>query len=109
MIPIKKIMNLIEKEVEKQILERDKKKYHIGKIILTTNDANPLSYIGFGTWELWGKGRVPVGVDVDDEDFNEVEKEVGEKKHKMTVKELVSHTHNSPKRWSICRRWRKWR
>ena len=41
---------------------------------METTSVNPSAYLGFGTWELWGKGKVPVGVDSGDSDFNTVEK-----------------------------------
>ena len=63
MIPLQK---QIKKIVEKIILEDNKKKYYVGKIILDTANINPVTYLSFGTWKLWGSGRVPVGVDVDD-------------------------------------------
>ena len=39
------------------------------------------------------RGKVPVGLDIADDIFNELGREYGEKKHTMTVKELVTHTH----------------
>lgn len=39
------------------------------------------------------KGRVPVGLDSDDTDFNTIGKIGGEKKHKLTIEELASHNH----------------
>ena len=38
-----------------------------------------------GTWEAWGAGRVPVGVDASDTDFNEAEETGGSKKHTHTI------------------------
>lgn len=83
----------IQSAVENLMLERDKQKYHVGKLVLETSNTNPATYLGFGTWELWGAGRVPVGVDLNDEDFNEVEKTGGEKMHTLTVEEMPSHPH----------------
>lgn len=39
-------------------------------------------------------GRVVVGQDENDTDFDEIGKMVGEKKHTMTLEELVQHYHN---------------
>lgn len=39
------------------------------------------------------KGRVPVGLDSDDTDFNSIGKIGGEKTHTLTVKELADHSH----------------
>lgn len=65
-------------------------RYPVGKIIMDTENTNPATYLGFGTWELWGSGRVPVGVDSEDEDFNTVEQTGGEKEHTLTEEELPS-------------------
>ena len=48
------------------------KLYPIGHIIMSANSANPSTYLGFGTWVEWGSGRVPVGVNASDTDFNTV-------------------------------------
>lgn len=58
--------------------------YPVGRIIFSTTDTNPASYFGFGTWTLWGSGRVPVGVDSSDTDFQTVEKTGGSKTHTHT-------------------------
>ena len=59
---IQNIIDNIPKTIANAILEDNKKKYPIGKIILSEIGTNPNSYLGFGTWELWGQGKVPVGV-----------------------------------------------
>ena len=46
-----------------------------------------------GTWEAWGVGRVPIGVDSNQTEFNTVEKTGGEKTHTLTVDEMPSHNH----------------
>ena len=65
----------------------------VGHIRMETTNTNPATYLGFGTWVLWGAGRVPVGVDKSDTSFNTVEKTGGAK----TVNTLHSHiiaSHN---------------
>lgn len=77
----------------------------IGKIFFTDDPRNPAEYYPGTTWIAWGSGRVPVGVDVNDSDFNAPNKTVGAKSHSytpagtvnghvLTVSELPSHTHN---------------
>ena len=85
--------NIVDDIVTNKILEDNKKKYPIGKIIFSTEDTNPADYLGFGTWEAWGAGRVPVGVDVSQTDFNAPNKTGGEKTHKLTINEMPSHNH----------------
>ncbi len=79
----------ILKNVSEQILADNEKKYYVGKLILDTKNVNPATYLGFGTWELWGSGRVPVGVNTEEEEFNEVEKTGGSKYLQKHCHELV--------------------
>lgn len=92
-VEIDNIVTQIKKDISNKLLEDNKKKYYIGKLIFDTQNVNPATYLGFGTWQLWGQGRVPVGINPNDSDFNAVEKTGGEKTHKLTVAELASHTH----------------
>lgn len=92
-VEIDNIVTQIKKDISNKILEDNKKKYYVGKLIFDTKNVNPATYLGFGTWQLWGSGRVPVGVDTSQTEFNTVEKTGGEKTHKLTVAELASHTH----------------
>ena len=48
-----------------------------------------------GTWIAWGAGRVPVGVDTNDTDFDTAEETGGEKTHTLTVAEIPSHSHSA--------------
>ena len=83
----------IKKLISDAILENDKKKYYVGKIILETANINPATYLGFGTWTYWGTGRVPVGVDINDIEFNTAEKTGGSKEITLTVSHLPNHRH----------------
>lgn len=80
----------IIKNIKKAILQAENP---IGHIRFETTNINPSTYLGFGTWKLWGAGRVPVGVDTTDDDFAEVEKTGGEKTHTLTINEIPSHNH----------------
>lgn len=51
-----------------------------------------------GTWVAWGAGRVPVGVDTSQTEFDTVEETGGEKTHKLTIAEMPSHKHPLPYR-----------
>ena len=66
--------------------------YPVGSIYMAVNNVNPSTLFG-GTWEAWGSGRVPVGVDTTDSDFSTVEAVGGEKTHTLTVEEMPTHTH----------------
>ena len=52
--------------------------YPVGAIYMSTSNTNPSSIFG-GTWEAWGSGRVPVGVNTNDGDFNTPNKTGGSK------------------------------
>jgi len=66
--------------------------YPVGSIYMSVNNTNPSTLFG-GTWEAWGAGRVAVGVDTADTDFNAVEKTGGEKTHTLTESEIPAHRH----------------
>lgn len=66
--------------------------YPIGSIYMSVNSINPSSLFG-GTWVAWGSGRVPVGVDANDTDFDTAEETGGEKTHTLTIDEMPSHNH----------------
>ena len=73
--------------------------YPVGSIYMSIKDVDPSTFLG-GTWERWGQGRVPVGVDVDasdppDTDFATAGKEGGEKQHTLTKDEMPVHAHNA--------------
>lgn len=85
--------NNINDAINLMKIETLKAENPIGHIRMETTDVNPANYLGFGTWVLWGKGRVPVGVDTTDDDFAEVEKTGGEKTHTLTTNEIPKHKH----------------
>lgn len=92
---IKRVVNsLIETGIENKIKERNEHRYHIGALIFDTTNTNPSTYLGFGTWELWGSGRVPVGVDNSNELFNSSEKIGGQLENTIRVENLPSHSHS---------------
>ena len=66
--------------------------YPIGSIYMSVLNTNPSTLFG-GTWSVWGAGRVAVGVDTGQTEFNTVEKTGGAKTHTLTVDEMPSHTH----------------
>lgn len=67
--------------------------YPVGSIFMTVNNTNPGSYIENTVWEPWGQGRVVIGVDSNDADFNKALITGGEKKHTLTVAEMPAHGH----------------
>ena len=69
--------------------------YPVGSIYTNAGVAtNPGTLLGFGTWSAFGTGRVIVGVDSTDTDFDAVRETGGAKTHTLTVAQLAAHTHN---------------
>ncbi len=66
--------------------------YPIGSIYMSVNSTSPATLFG-GTWARWGNGRIPVGVDTSQTEFNTVGKTGGEKTHVLTKSEIPGHTH----------------
>jgi len=66
--------------------------YPVGSIYLSISPTNPGTLLG-GTWQAWGAGRVPVGVDTSQPEFNTVQKIGGEKNHILTTAEIPAHNH----------------
>lgn len=66
--------------------------YRVGDIIVTTVSTNPAADYG-GTWIAWGSGRIPIGVDSGDSDFDEPEKTGGEKAHQLTAAQLPKNAY----------------
>lgn len=69
------------------------KMHPVGSIYLSVDSENPATYFGFGVWEAWGSGRVPVGVNESDPNFATVEQVGGEAVHTLTTSEIPSHNH----------------
>lgn len=67
--------------------------YPVGCIYMSVSATNPATLFG-GTWSAWGAGRVPVGINASDAEFNTVEKAAGEKSHILTTVEMPYHTHS---------------
>lgn len=66
--------------------------YPVGSIYMSVNSTNTSTLFG-GTWQQWGSGKVPVGIDENDTDFDTVEATGGEKTHTLTIDEIPSHKH----------------
>ena len=66
--------------------------YPIGSIFMSVVATNPNTFFG-GTWVAIGAGRVLVGIDAGDSDFDVVEETGGSKTHTLTTPEISSHDH----------------
>ena len=69
--------------------------YPVGSIYINATVAtNPATLLGFGTWAAFGAGRVMVGIDSTDTDFDAAEETGGAKTHTLSISEIPAHTHN---------------
>ena len=69
--------------------------YPVGSIYTSVVSTNPATLLGVGTWAAFGAGKVLVGIDSGDTDFDTVLETGGAKtdSHTLTVSEIPSHTH----------------
>jgi microcystin-dependent protein len=67
--------------------------FPVGSIRMTVSAADESAFLG-GTWTRWGTGRVPVGVDTSNTNFNTAEKTGGESAHTLSTAELPAHNHS---------------
>lgn len=58
----------------------------VGSIFIAVVSTNPATLLGFGTWAALGAGRVLIGIDSSDADFDTVRETGGAK----------THTHSTP-------------
>jgi microcystin-dependent protein len=65
----------------------------VGSVFVSVVATNPNTLLGFGTWAAIGAGRVPVGFDSNDTDFDTLKETGGAKTHTLTTQEMPSHTH----------------
>lgn len=64
----------------------------VGSIYTSVTSANPSTLFG-GNWEAFGAGRVMVGLDSGDTDFDTSEETGGAKTHALTIAEMPAHSH----------------
>jgi len=67
--------------------------YPVGSIYIAVVSTNPGALFGVGTWAAFGAGRVIVGLDSGQTEFDVVEETGGEKTHVLTAAEMPVHTH----------------
>ena len=72
--------------------------YPVGSIYMSARSENPANenILGFGVWEEYSEGKVLVGDDPNDNDFNgNTNTQGGEKEVQLTEAEMATHEHNT--------------
>lgn len=64
-----------------------------GSVFLSVVPTNPATLLGYGVWASIASGRMLVGFNGSDPDFDAPEKFGGAKTHTLTEAEMPSHTH----------------
>jgi microcystin-dependent protein len=67
--------------------------FPIGGVFIAVVSTNPATLLGYGTWSAFGAGRVLVGLDSGQTEFDTVEETGGSKTHTLTTSEMPTHTH----------------
>lgn len=66
--------------------------FPIKKIVIFNDNDDHSNYLGF-TWERIASGKMLIGIDSTDTDFNTIGKVGGEKTHTLTIDEMPQHNH----------------
>jgi hypothetical protein len=69
--------------------------YPVGSIYTTTNGSFDPNTSFYGTWVVYAAGKVLVGQDTGDTDFDTINESGGAKTHTLTVDEMPEHKHGS--------------
>jgi len=67
--------------------------FPVGSVFLSVVATNPATLLGYGTWSAIAAGRVLVGLDAGDTDFDTVEETGGAKTHTLATANLPAHNH----------------
>lgn len=67
--------------------------FPVGSVFISVVATNPSVLLGYGTWAAFAAGKVLIGLDPLQTEFNTVEQVGGEKTHVLTQTEMPSHTH----------------
>jgi len=66
----------------------------VGSVFLSVVSTSPATLLGGGTWSQIATGKMLVGIDSGDTDFDAAEETGGAKTHTLTVDEMPAHVHD---------------
>lgn len=67
--------------------------FPVGAVFIAVVATNPATLLGYGTWAAFAAGRVLVGLDAAQTEFDTVEETGGAKTHTLSAAEMPAHTH----------------
>lgn len=67
--------------------------FPVGSVFLSVVSTNPATLLGYGTWAAIAAGRMLVGLDAGDPDFDTPEETGGAKTHTLVESEIPAHVH----------------
>jgi len=65
----------------------------VGSVFIAIVPTSPATLLGGGTWTAFATGRMLVGIDAGQTEFDTVEETGGEKTHTLSAAEMPVHTH----------------
>ncbi len=68
--------------------------FPVGSVFISVVSTDPATLLGYGTWSAFAAGKMLVGIDSGDSDFDTVEETGGAKTHTLTTDELPAHSHD---------------
>ena len=68
--------------------------FPIGSVFIAVVSTNPATLLGYGTWSAFGAGRVLVGIDAGDADFDTAEETGGAKTVDLAHTHALDHAHS---------------
>lgn len=67
--------------------------FPVGSVFISAVSTNPATLLGYGTWSAIGAGRVLVGLDAGDPDFDTLEETGGAKAVTLSTAQMPVHSH----------------
>lgn len=67
--------------------------FPINKVEVFFDSEDHSNFLGF-QWEMISQGKMPIGLNINDSDFNAIGKTGGEKEVTITLEQMPPHTHS---------------